>query len=340
MVPGRDPVAVPEWGDQLTARYIQEQNNAVAKDQSLSGVAPALRYDQPPTAPEGHFSDSRDIGPTLVHIQRDETLTARHPSKKLSGGRLEQGDYAVCAHDGLPLARPQLHRLRTGAALIRTVEHAAFIGTHFLIALMRPDTGTRWRQRRPLAVCGPQEAAVDNVDKWVTLDRDVPSRPPTPINIETQEPEGITQQDTDNVLPCEVSLDVDSVLVLCDSLPLSVTLEVPFPKNAIMYSNKLCLPAGPARNPILLSRIPNFKLGRGGRLSVHVFFPDAYDPDFKGMGSSRIDDSVLRLLWDTAIQPAIIAVFPDGAYNSLPLSQQYETAGKSRRQIYTLVEDD
>jgi hypothetical protein len=123
-------------------------------------------------------------------------------------------------------------------------------------------------------------------------------------------------------------MDVDSILLLSHRLPLCASLDIPTVPSAndtLRYSNKLCLPAGPRNTRTLLSRIPNFNLGRADRLSVNMFFPQAYDPNFKGMGSSQIPRDIMEKLWDGVIQPAILSAFPQGAQNYLPESGRYET---------------
>lgn len=135
----------------------------------------------------------------------------------------------------------------------------------------------------------------------------------------------IHKPDSDKLLSCEVSSDVDSIIVLSDLLPLCPTLaipSIPSRQDTITHSNGLCLDAGPKKARTLISRIPNFNLGSVGRLSVNFLFPDAYDPAFKGIGSSQVEDALLGLFWDHALQPAINSVFSDKAYNSLPQSGQ------------------
>jgi hypothetical protein len=58
---------------------------------------------------------------------------------------------------------------------------------------------------------------------------------------------------------------------------------------------------------------------------VNMLFPDAFDPTFGGMGSAQIDDTIMDLLWDRVIQPAMLSVFPEGAHNSIPWSQRFES---------------
>ncbi|KAJ9095042.1 hypothetical protein QFC19_007722 [Naganishia cerealis] len=196
---------------------------------------------------------------------------------------------------------------------------------------MRPNTKTAWIPERADTQQPVQVEQQDTASAWVTLDRDVPPRRPSPLpvskSVQEEEEEPLPELDEDNTLLCNVASDVDSILVLCHRLPLCVTLEipsVPSRRETMQYTNKLCLPVGPGKKRTLLSRIPNFRLGRAGRLTVNMFFPDALDPTHQGFGSSHIEATSMRILWDSVTQPAIVSAFPKGAENSLPESGEYE----------------
>ncbi|KAJ9117423.1 hypothetical protein QFC22_004273 [Naganishia vaughanmartiniae] len=324
-IPARDPVTIPEWGDELTKRYVQEQLNSRAMEDTVAGLSPNYQVNEPPSGAPGYFM----IPATL------EQFLAVHDEMILSQGGSHRETYPEPAFNiditqymltsACPWLDRNLHRMSARLGLKREILHPATLGTHFLIGLMRPDIKTKWRQRKPNPTVFPVHHLVDTPELWATLDEDVPPR---------REPSSQTlpEPNSDNVLPCELSSDVDSIILLCDQLPISLNLDIPSMPSwdeTIKYSNKLCLPAGPRRTRTLLSKIPNFRLGRAGRLSVNMFFPDAFDPTFAGMGSSEINPDIMEMLWDLVIQPAILGVFPRGAHNSLPQSGQYESDRQS-----------
>jgi hypothetical protein len=221
-----------------------------------------------------------------------------------------------------------LYRLDVG--LRREVLRPADLGTHFLIALMRPDVKTRWSRKQPQTVEMSGDVPVDTQEHWATLDLPTPPRAVPPLFAEGDglaHIAALPQPDEENVLPCELSSDVDSLIILADRLPLLAGLKVPSmpsPSDTVMYSNRLCLPAGPRKCRTLLSKIPNFRLGTSDSLTVNMFFPDAFNPEFQGMGSSHISEPVMEVLWDKVIQPAVSKSFSAGATNSMPQSKQYE----------------
>jgi hypothetical protein len=332
---GRDPILPPEWGDDLTARIIQEQRNLVARLEAVGGIRPTILVGEPPTGLPEHImipatlSQFLDIHDTTV-LSQDISQRATYPDPAFD---IDVQQY-LCT-GGCPWLDRNLYRFSARLNLRRTIREPAPLGYHFLVVLMRPDIKTRWLQRRPLPPDDGPGTERDTPDSWVTLDHEIPARPSQDTGERI-----LPQPDADNVLACEVSLDVDSVIVISDLLPLCSTLaipSIPARQDTISYSNRLCLKAGPKHARTLISKIPNFNLGRAGRLSVNIVFPDAFDPTFKGMGSSQIADDILGICWDHALQPAINSVFCDGAYNSLPQSGQYEAdrqaeiGGRARR---------
>ncbi|KAJ9093373.1 hypothetical protein QFC21_006403 [Naganishia friedmannii] len=328
-VPGRDLILVPEWGDELTARYIQEQRNALAQLEAVNGVPPTSLNAEPPTGPEGYIMIPAHLGQVLaIHdAMKDSQLAAHHHEYPEPAFEMDIQQFILTL--ACPWIDRNLHLLSERPGLSRRITQPVALGSHFLVALMRPDIKTKWlpRRPRPTSTTHGDEPSSDSEEDWTTLDSPTPAHTPRPAVVDALGPVVLPGPDLQNVLPCEVSSDVDSVIILSDRLPLCTSLEVPsIPSrnDTQRYSNKICMLAGSGRTRTQLSRIPNFRLGRAGRLTVNVFFPEAYDPHFKGMGSSQIDTDTLLIIWDRVIQPAILSVFPDGAYNSMPQSGQYE----------------
>jgi hypothetical protein len=329
IMPGRDPIGPPEWGDDLTARYLQEQRNACAEGRAVNGPPEDILIAEPPTGPPGHIIIPAKLEHALA-IYDALVASTRPINRHLYPEPAFQSEIQQYV---LTMQSPWLDRnlYRIDIVLKRQIIRPADFGTHFLIALMRPDEKARWARKAPRRVEPTADGPVDTSDDGATLDIPTPPRlnlTPEPGSEAALSNNELPQPDVDNVLPCELTTDVDSLIVLADRLPLLAGLKVPSmpsPKDTVMYSNKLCLPAGPSKCRTLLSKIPNFRLGTSSEsLTVNMFFPDAFDPDTQGMGSCHISEPVMEALWDEIIQPAVSKAFSAGAANSMPQSKQYE----------------
>lgn len=156
-------------------------------------------------------------------------------------------------------------------------------GEHILLTLMRPEYHSRWRMLNPGS---GSNTVKDAPSHGATLDESTPRcNTESPIqSLGASSPAQIESPPANdkNQLPCQVSMDVDSVIINSDMLPMSQPIEVraiPVKADSLQYSNKLYMKAGPTGDRVLLSKMPDCRFGRAGRfVVVNIFFPGFKTP--------------------------------------------------------------
>ncbi|KAJ9091746.1 hypothetical protein QFC19_008956 [Naganishia cerealis] len=328
-IPGHDAIGPPEWGNDLTARIRQEQHNAKvqATCNTSASVDGSVLNEQPPTGPANHILIP--VTQTTFMKIYDGMQNARSTKRSLyPESPFENDVMQFVQNNSCSWLDRNLYKITEieDITFIRRVTKPAPRGQHFLIGILRPEYQSRWRMLNPISGIA---STSDSRTEWVTLDDPTPRRSPPAISDLpfNQQDKELRQPNDMNQLPCQVSMDVDSVLILSDKIPLCQPIEIraiPAKADTVQYSNKLYMAAGSKKERVLLSKIPNFRLGRAGRVTTNMFFPGLYDPSLKGFGSAYLSQSERKMVWDDLVLPAVNFSFPSGIDNLFLESFDFE----------------
>jgi hypothetical protein len=148
-IPSRGPIFTPEWGDDLTARYIQEQRNILSQCGAVNGVSPSILIREPPTGPEGCIMIPATLGQFLaiydaMKLSQDDTHRTTYPEPAFDR---EIQQFFLTLSSGWIDRNP--FRMSIRLQLQREVTRPIAMGNHFLVAIMRPNTKTNWIHRQP-----------------------------------------------------------------------------------------------------------------------------------------------------------------------------------------------